>query len=97
MKSASTAKKLDEVIGIKRVKAIHLNDSYFPCGCRKDRHQHIAKGYIGIKGFRAILNHPDLRNIPMILETPKDGKYADRRNLKTVRKLGSEEAKKSLS
>jgi deoxyribonuclease-4 len=79
--------ELNKKIGINRVKVIHLNDSYFPCGSKKDRHQHIAGGHIGPRGFKAILNHPELKNIPMILETPKDSKDSDKHNLNAVRKL----------
>lgn len=85
----TTLDKLNKTIGINRVKAIHLNDSRFPCGSKKDGHQHITKGYIGIRGFKAILNHPGLKDIPMILETPKDSKNADRHNLNVVRKLAN--------
>ncbi len=84
----ATLKELDKKIGINRVKVIHLNDSCFPCGSKKDRHQHIAKGHIGLRGFKAVLNHHELKDIPMILETPKDSKNADKHNLNVVRKLG---------
>jgi deoxyribonuclease IV len=84
---SGTVAELDRVLGISTVKVIHLNDSLFPRGSGRDRHQHIAKGYIGAAGFRAILRHKKLRQIPMILETPKDSKNADRKNLEMVKKL----------
>lgn len=78
--------EFDREIGIKYLKAIHLNDSKNPIGSKKDRHEKIGEGYIGIKTFEKIINHPDLRDIPKYLETPNelDG-YAD--EIKLLRKL----------
>jgi deoxyribonuclease IV len=56
-----------------RVRMWHLNDSKTGLGSRVDRHQHIGKGTMGISAFRRILGHPGFRDLPMILETPKDG------------------------
>jgi deoxyribonuclease-4 len=81
------ARLVKETIGLDRVKVIHGNDSKKGLNCRVDRHQHIGHGGIGLKGFRAWLNHPAFRDVPMILETPKDTPEADPRNLKTVRGL----------
>ncbi len=62
---------LDRIIGLSRVKAIHLNDSKKPLGSRVDRHEHIGDGELGIDAFRRLLKHPRLRKIPMYLETEK--------------------------
>lgn len=62
----------DAVIGRHRLKAIHLNDSKHVCGSRKDRHEHIGKGAIGLEAFRFLMNDASLRHIPMVLETEKD-------------------------
>lgn len=78
---------LDREAGLERLKLIHLNDSKGAFGSRLDRHEHIGKGHIGIEGFTAILSHPALSEIPMILETPKKDEDDDRRNLKTVRDI----------
>jgi deoxyribonuclease IV len=80
-------RKIPETIGVKRIKLIHANDSKKGLGCRVDRHQHIGMGGIGLKGFKAFVNHPLFRNLPYILETPKDSIEADLRNLEMIRQL----------
>lgn len=70
--------KFDEVIGLSRLKAIHLNDSKNPFGSHKDRHEKIGEGTIGIEAMEHIINHPRLRNLPFYLETPNElPGYAD--------------------
>lgn len=64
--------EFDRVIGLERLKAIHLNDSMNPAGSRKDRHQKIGEGTIGLDAFAGIINHPALRGLPFVLETPND-------------------------
>lgn len=64
--------KLDATIGLDRLHAIHLNDSMNPKGSRKDRHQKIGEGTIGLQAFAAIINHPKLRHLPFFLETPNE-------------------------
>lgn len=64
--------EFDRIIGLDRLKAIHLNDSKNPLGSHKDRHEKIGKGYIGFETFRKIINLPYLKNIPFYLETPHD-------------------------
>lgn len=64
--------EFDRVIGLSRLKAIHLNDSMNPLGSRKDRHQKIGEGAIGLDAFARIINHPALRELPFVLETPND-------------------------
>ena len=82
-----TLKEIEDNIGIKSVKLIHLNDALGTLGSRVDRHNHIGKGNIGLEGMKRIINHPKLKNIPMILETPKDTPKSDRINLNLVRSL----------
>lgn len=79
--------EIDKLLGIGLVKLIHLNDAKGEVGSRHDRHDHIGKGSIGLEGMSRIINHPKLRKIPFILETPKDSEEADGINLGVVRKL----------
>ena len=90
----ATMKELDKTVGLKLVKAIHLNDSKKELGSRVDRHEHIGQGKIGLAGFRLLLNDPRFAKVPMYLETPKedesgepDGVRLDRMNLATLRSL----------
>ena len=62
----------DRVIGLDRLKALHLNDSKNPIGAHKDRHEKIGEGYIGLDAFEKIVNHPVLSTLPMFLETPNE-------------------------
>ncbi len=64
--------EFDRVIGIQKLKALHLNDSKNPCGSHKDRHEKIGQGFLGIETFERIVNHPVLSQLPMILETPNE-------------------------
>ena len=64
--------EFDRVIGLQRLKALHLNDSKNPMGSHKDRHECIGRGSIGLEGFERIINHPLLKDKPMILETPNE-------------------------
>lgn len=64
--------EFDKVIGIDRLKVIHLNDSKNLVGSQKDRHEKIGEGNIGIEAFTRIINHPVLRELPFYLETPND-------------------------
>ena len=82
-----TIKGLDKEIGLDRLFLIHLNDSKGKLGSHLDRHEHIGKGEIGLKGFKMILNHPRLKNVPLILETPKKDPEWDPINLNVVRKI----------
>ena len=65
-------KEFDKIIGLKYLKAIHINDSMNPMGSHKDRHQKIGQGEIGIDAFEKIINHPITRNLPFFLETPHE-------------------------
>lgn len=62
----------DRVIGLEKLKAIHLNDSKNPLGSAKDRHEKIGDGEIGIKAIEKVINHPSLRDLPFLLETPNE-------------------------
>lgn len=79
--------EIAQKIGLERIKLIHLNDSFYPCGRKKDRHQDIAKGYIGEKGFQVILQEKFIQSLPLILETPKQTIEDDRRNIHRVKYL----------
>lgn len=82
-----TLQELDREVGVEHVELIHLNDSKFPLGSRRDRHEHIGQGKIGLEGFRLIVNHKDLRDKPFILETPKDDEQSDPKNLAAIRSV----------
>ena len=83
-----TMKKFASRNGIDKLKVIHMTDSNKEYGSRKDRHEHIGKGHIGIEAFRNIVNDKRLKNIPMILETPKEEELKeDIENLKLLRSL----------
>lgn len=64
--------EFDRVIGLNRLKALHVNDSKNPFASHKDRHACLGEGSLGLETFRAIVNHPVLRDKPMILETPNE-------------------------
>ena len=85
---AATMEAFDRIVGLERLLALHLNDSKGDLGSRKDRHEHIGKGHIGLEGFRHVLNDPRLANLPGLLETPKsDDLHEDRENLVVLRSL----------
>jgi len=85
---AETMTAFDHVIGLDRLKAIHLNDSKYPLGSRRDRHEHIGKGYLGEESFRHILNDARLDGLPGLLETPKSKDlHEDRENFAVLRSL----------
>ncbi len=84
----ATFHELNELIGLERLKAFHLNDAKGDLGSRLDRHQHIGKGHLGVEPFRMLLNDERFRELPMILETPKGPKMEeDRENLRVLRSL----------
>ena len=64
--------EFDRVIGLDRLKAVHLNDTMNPLGSHKDRHAKIGEGHIGLAAMENIINHPLLREMPFYLETPND-------------------------
>ncbi len=85
---AQTMNAFDQTIGLDLLKCFHFNDSKFDLGSRKDRHEHIGKGFIGLDGFRHIINDPRFEHVPMILETPKSkDMHEDVENLAVLRSL----------
>lgn len=64
--------EFDRVIGLERLKAVHINDSKNPLGARKDRHEKIGGGYIGTEGILRVMRHEALRELPFLLETPNE-------------------------
>jgi deoxyribonuclease-4 len=85
---ATTWTAFDEVLGLERLKALHLNDSKREMGSRVDRHAHIGQGELGLEPFRFLLNDPRFYGLPMSLETDKGPDLAeDRENLAVLRSL----------
>jgi deoxyribonuclease-4 len=82
-----TLNEIDKLVGIKLIKLIHLNDARYKLNSHRDRHEHIGKGEIGQEAMQRIINHPKLKNLPFILETPKKSDADDLMNLETVRHL----------
>lgn len=79
--------EFDRVVGLSRLKALHLNDSMNPRASHKDRHACLDKGHLGLETFRAVVNHPALKDKPMILETPNElPGYAE--EIRLLRNLG---------
>ncbi len=64
--------EFDRIIGLEKLKAIHINDSKNQRGAHKDRHEKIGEGFLGIETFKNIVNNPRIKGIPLILETPND-------------------------
>jgi deoxyribonuclease IV len=81
------AQKIDSTVGLKRLKGMHLNDCLRDFGSHVDRHWHIGEGKIGLDGFKLLLNHPAFKDVPKVMETPKETEEDDPRNMKTVRSL----------
>ncbi|HLD27362.1 MAG TPA: deoxyribonuclease IV [Patescibacteria group bacterium] len=82
-----TLAQFDKIIGLPRLKLIHLNDSKTDLGGHIDRHEHIGQGKIGLEGFKQIVNHPQLKKINLILETPVDEQGDHSTDLKIIKKL----------
>ena len=79
--------EFDRIIGLKRLKYVHLNDSKYGCGMHKDRHAAIGDGEIGTEGIRRIVNHPALKDLPFCLETPHDDLQEYAQEIDLVRSL----------
>ena len=80
----------EEAFGLRMLRLVHLNDSKSALGSRVDRHEHIGEGQIGREGFRTVLSHPLLAQMPLVMETPKQVKHEledDLTNLRRVRRL----------
>jgi deoxyribonuclease-4 len=80
-------RKLDETVGLNRVFVWHCNDAKDACGSRRDRHEHIGKGTIGLEPFRRLLNDPRSRHAAFIAETPIEEPRDDMRNIETLKSL----------
>lgn len=86
----ATMRKFQRLVGVPLIKAFHLNDSKREFGSRKDRHERIGRGFLGLEPFRHLLNDRRFRQVPMYLETPKgeeDGEQLDIINVRTLRGL----------
>ena len=87
---ADVLAQFDEIIGLDRLSVFHLNDSKQDLGSRRDRHEHIGEGSVGLDGFRHLLNDPRFQETPMLLETPKSkDMHEDVENLARLRALVS--------
>lgn len=84
-----TLEDFDRKIGIKKLCFFHLNDSKTLLGSRSDRHWHIGKGHIGLEGFRLILTHPSLQDLPGIMETPGKTDQDDQKNMRILKELSN--------
>ncbi|MGZ3493789.1 MAG: deoxyribonuclease IV [Thermodesulfobacteriota bacterium] len=82
-----TLEQFDKTVGLKRLHLLHLNDSKTPLGSRRDRHWHIGEGYIGREGFRTLINHPLLKHLPGIMETPRKDTVEDLKNMEVIKSL----------
>lgn len=72
-----TLKRFEDVVGLSYLKGLHLNDGKKPLGSRVDRHERLGKGTLGLETFRMIMNDARFENMPMILETPEPGSWAE--------------------
>jgi deoxyribonuclease-4 len=89
-------KQFDELLGIKKLKAMHINDSKRECGSFVDRHEDIGKGKLGIKTFELIFNDPHLFDIPKILETPSKELAEYKHNMDIIKRHISPATRKKL-
>lgn len=85
--------EFDQIIGLSRLKAVHLNDSKNPMGSHKDRHERIGEGSLTLEGISGVINHPLLRDLPFFLETPNEleGYREEIALLKEKREINMEE------
>lgn len=83
--------EFDRVIGLDRLRALHLNDSKNPIGSHKDRHERIGEGALGLETFRAVVTNPRLAGLPMVLETPQTGLDGWAAEIALLRALASRE------
>jgi len=84
-----TLAQIDHLIGLEKLLLLHLNDSKTPLGSHNDRHWDIGKGQMGLEAFRRIINHPKLKHLPAVMETPS-APGGDVRNMAMVKKLREE-------
>lgn len=79
--------EFDEIIGLEHLKALHINDSLNPCGAHKDRHAKIGEGHIGTEAILRVLEHPKLRGLPCVLETPQEDLAGYGREIQMLREM----------
>jgi len=79
--------QFDKIIGLERLKAIHINDSKNPFASHKDRHEKIGEGSIGLEAFERIINHPKLKDLPFFLETPQEDLQGYANEIEILKKL----------
>jgi deoxyribonuclease-4 len=83
-----TLRAFEQTVGLPRLAAVHCNDSRKPFAARRDRHEHIGKGLMGLEGFRALMNDPRLAGVPKILETEKsEDMHEDVENMNVLKSL----------
>ena len=83
----NTLEDFDKIIGLKRLKVVHINDSKGDLGSCIDRHEHLGLGKIGLRGLREFVHHPTIRPLPLILETPVDSRGNFKTNLAKLKKI----------
>ena len=84
----ATWAQFDELLGLEKLRCFHLNDSKYDLGQRRDRHQHIGEGFVGMEAFRMLVNDPRFVDLPMLLETPKSADlHEDVENLTKLKGL----------
>jgi deoxyribonuclease-4 len=88
----NTIREFDDVVGLERLQCVHLNDSKHECGTNKDEHAHVGEGHIGEEGMRALITHPDLEDVPLVLETPTEDGRGFAWNVDRVKEFRGEEA-----
>ncbi len=84
--------EFDRVVGLERLRALHLNDSKNPLGSHKDRHERIGEGTLGLETFRTVVTNPRLASLPMVLETPQTGLDGWAAEIALLRALAAGEA-----
>lgn len=82
--------EFDRVIGLEYLKALHINDSKNPCGAHKDRHEVIGEGYLGTETIVNIINHPKLKGLPCVLETPQENLEGYGKEIEMLRRVSDE-------
>jgi len=85
-----TVAEFDDVVGLDALECIHLNDSKHACGTNKDEHAHLGEGEIGEDGISAVVSHPELRELPFVLETPTEDGRGFAWNVERARELQTE-------
>ncbi|MFC4358480.1 deoxyribonuclease IV [Halobium salinum] len=88
----NTLREFDDVVGLEHLQCIHLNDSKHECGTNKDEHAHVGEGHIGEEGMRALVTHPDLEDVPFVLETPTEDGKSFAWNVERVKEFREEQA-----